>query len=99
MESDSLMALMNHFCEKLDGIRFMVDLKTNKKMCEDDEDEITCQEHIEDFAEEIDGLSGTLKDIKSALKYRQTKVNELKVWTFFFLKKMSIASKKACLDA
>lgn len=84
MESDSLMALMNHFCEKLDGIRFMVDLKTNKKMCEDDEDEITCQEHIEDLAEEIDGLSGTLKDIKSALKYRQTKVNELKVWTFFF---------------
>lgn len=81
MESDSLMALMNHFCEKLDGIRFMVDLKTNKKMCEDDEDEITCQEHIEDLAEEIDGLSGTLKDIKSALKYRQTKVNELKALT------------------
>lgn len=42
MEFDSLMALMNYFCEKLDGIRFMVDLKINKKMCEDDEDEIIC---------------------------------------------------------
>lgn len=83
MEADSLATLMNHFCEKLDGIKFMIDLKENQKFNDDDNDGITCQEQIEQLSEEIDDLSGTLTEIKSDLKYRQQKVNEMKVWTLF----------------
>ena len=82
MEADSLATLMNHFCEKLDGIKFMIDLKENQKF-NDDNDGLTCQEQIEQLSEEIDDLSGTLTEIKSDLKYRQQKVNEMKVWTLF----------------
>ena len=86
MEADSLATLMNQFCEKLDGIKFMIDLKENQKFNDDDNDGLTCQEQIEQLSEEIDDLSGTLTDIKSDLKYRQQKVNEMKVWTpFVFL--------------
>ncbi|XP_078313426.1 SKA complex subunit 1-like [Crassostrea virginica] len=81
MEADSLATLMNHFCEKLDGIKFMIDLKENQKFNDDDNDGITCQEQIEQLSEEIDDLSGTLTEIKSDLKYRQQKVNEMKELT------------------
>lgn len=75
MESDSLTMLMNRFCERLDGIRFMIDLKENRR----NEDEEDCQEHIEHLSEETDKLFRTLTDIKSALKHRQQKVEEMKV--------------------
>lgn len=77
MESDSLTMLMNHFCERLDGIRFMIDLKENRRS--EDEDEEDCQEHIEHLSEETDKLFRTLTDIKSTLKHRQQKVEEMKV--------------------
>ncbi|XP_048732035.2 spindle and kinetochore-associated protein 1-like isoform X2 [Ostrea edulis] len=77
MESDSLTMLMNRFCERLDGIRFMIDLKENRRS----EDEEDCQEHIEHLSEETDKLFRTLTDIKSALKHRQQKVEEMKTLT------------------
>lgn len=92
MELGSLPMLMNHFCEKLEGIRFMIDLK-NKK-ADEDEEESTCQEHIEHLSEDIDSLSAILLDIKSVLKQRQQKVDEMKALT----ESLDISSLQHLLD-
>ncbi|XP_061174605.1 spindle and kinetochore-associated protein 1-like [Saccostrea echinata] len=81
MELGSLPMLMNHFCEKLEGIHFMIDLKENKRAEEGEEEESTCQELIEHLSEDIDTLSSILVDIKSVLKQRQQKVDEMKALT------------------